>query len=97
MQYLKYNIVKTMLKRIISLCWVPPPQNFVKLNTDTDGYAEKNPSLGGAGGVFRNNHGDWILDFEVKLTHTTNTLTELVAIRTGLYLAKQASNSKSPI
>lgn len=64
-----------------------PPPNFMKLSTD--GSARKSPGSGGVGGVFRDSAGKWLFGFQVRLPHTANLQAELIALRTGLYIAKQ--------
>ncbi|PNX84595.1 ribonuclease H [Trifolium pratense] len=40
--------------------WVPPKENFVKVNTDS---ASKNNNVAGCGGVVRGSHGEWVGGF----------------------------------
>ena len=43
--------------------------------------------MAGAGGLLRNNSGEWILGFSFHLGITSNNMAELAAVRQGLILA----------
>ncbi|GLT74509.1 hypothetical protein SLA2020_463010, partial [Shorea laevis] len=72
--------------------WKPPPAGFVKLNTD--GSALKNPGIAGAGGVFRDDLGNWLCGFSRYVGITTSLSAELWAIRDGLRIAIHRGFSK---
>ncbi|GLT62320.1 hypothetical protein SLA2020_349680 [Shorea laevis] len=69
----------------IHVGWAAPSSGFIKLNTD--GSALGNPGLAGAGGVFRDELGRWILGFSHHVGHTSSLAAELWAIRDGLSIA----------
>lgn len=49
--------------------WSPPPLEFLKLNID--GCSKGNPGLAGAGGLFRNWKGEWVVGFVANLGAAT--------------------------
>ncbi|GKV53477.1 hypothetical protein SLEP1_g59999 [Rubroshorea leprosula] len=65
--------------------WNPPPPGVVKLNTD--GSAVTNPGNAGAGGIFRDDLGNWLLGFYRNIGYTSSLSAELWALRDGLKLA----------
>ncbi|GKU92594.1 hypothetical protein SLEP1_g6302 [Rubroshorea leprosula] len=71
----------------ILIGWTPPhpPSGVIKLNTD--GSAITNPGAAGAGGVFRDELGNWLLSFYCSIGFTTSLSAELWALRNGLRLA----------
>uniref|UniRef100_A0A2N9F7H7 Reverse transcriptase domain-containing protein n=1 Tax=Fagus sylvatica TaxID=28930 RepID=A0A2N9F7H7_FAGSY len=76
----------------ILVYWRPPPTDFFKLNTD--GSAEGNPGLAGAGGIIRNHTGGWIKGFSRKIGVTNSLAAELWGLRDGLILAHQQNIKK---
>ncbi|GLT71206.1 hypothetical protein SLA2020_432400 [Shorea laevis] len=72
--------------------WQPPLAGFVKLNTD--GSALKNSSIAGAGGVFRDEFGNWLCGFSHFVGITTSLSIELWAIHEGLRIAIHRGYSK---
>lgn len=68
--------------------WRPPAGGFVKINTH--GAAKGNTRRAEAGGLIRDSQGEWIGGFHRHIGITTNTLTELWAVRNGLRLDKVA-------
>ncbi|KAF3617414.1 hypothetical protein FXO38_33996 [Capsicum annuum] len=62
-------------------------RGFHMLNID--GSADLQTGPGGMGCVFRNHDGSWELGFYEHLPHTTPLLSEILALRKGLILAKQ--------
>lgn len=64
--------------------WIPPPQNFVKMNVD--GAAKISTGAAAAAGVCRNTKGEWIFGFSEKLENKTAYQAELYAIWKGLQL-----------
>lgn len=65
--------------------WVKPNSGWVKLNTD--GASKGNPCPAGAGGIFRDEAGNWLGGFMNSLGVATSMCAELGAIRSGLELA----------
>lgn len=62
--------------------WVKPNSGWVKLNTD--GASKGNPCPAGAGGIFRDEAGNWLGGFMNSLGVATSMCAELGAIRSGL-------------
>lgn len=68
------------------MSWIPPPTNFLKLNTD--GVAKKDPQRAGGGGLLiRDSDEEWILGFYLNFRYFSNVISELSSIRFGLQLA----------
>ena len=74
----KHNPVKVK----IQVQWLPPPVNWVKLNSD--GSSMGNPGLAGGGGLIRNEKGEWIKGYARAIGVTTSVAAELWAIRDGI-------------
>ncbi|GLT32301.1 hypothetical protein SLA2020_069770 [Shorea laevis] len=74
-----------LTRRPFLLIGPPPPEGYIKLNTD--GSALSNPGQTGAGGVFRDHMGNWLLGFMRNVGYSTVLTAELWAIRDGLKLA----------
>ncbi|KAL0909230.1 hypothetical protein M5K25_020077 [Dendrobium thyrsiflorum] len=70
----------TFSPRIV--CWIKPPVNFVKLNTD--GSVKDNGW--GCGGIIRDSYGNFIMAYATPLEKCSVILTELSAILHGLKL-----------
>lgn len=64
--------------------WLPPEEEWVKLNTD--GTRKETTRLGSAG---RDHRGVWIKGFTVKIGATDNFLVELWSLREGLRLTRE--------
>ncbi|XP_033510822.1 uncharacterized protein [Nicotiana tomentosiformis] len=62
----------------IHIKWEPPPNGSYELNTD--GAACHKIRVGGVGGVFKNNMGDWVLGYIRGLPYTTSIEAELHAL-----------------
>ncbi|GLT52770.1 hypothetical protein SLA2020_260900 [Shorea laevis] len=62
-------------KETILVNWSPPPEGYIKLNTD--GSALSNPGQTGAGGVFRDHMGNWLLGFMRNVGYSTVLTAEL--------------------
>ncbi|GKU87915.1 hypothetical protein SLEP1_g2242 [Rubroshorea leprosula] len=77
--------VENLNKETILVNWSPPPEGYIKLNSD--GSALTNPGQTGAGGVFRDHLGNWLLGFMRNVGYSTALAAELWAIRDGLKLA----------
>lgn len=58
----------------------------ISTNSNTDGSTKGNSVIGGFGGVFRNNRGDWVLGYMKGIPHTTTILAEVHAFLQGLQL-----------
>ncbi|GAV59731.1 RNase_H domain-containing protein [Cephalotus follicularis] len=65
--------------------WLRPPISFYKLNTD--GFSRGNPGPSGAGGVIRDEVGNWVRGFSSFIGRCTSIQTELWGLREGLKLA----------
>ncbi|RZC28536.1 hypothetical protein D0Y65_000490 [Glycine soja] len=65
--------------------WFPPPNNYIKINTDGSSFG--NSGLSGYGGILRNEHGHWIRDFSSLYGFMNNINAKLVAIQKGLQVA----------
>ena len=76
----KHNPVKAK----IQVQWLPPPVNWVKLNSD--GSSMGNPGLAGGGGLIRNERGEWIKGYARAIGITTSVAAELWALRDGICL-----------
>ncbi|KAK1281666.1 hypothetical protein QJS10_CPB22g00001 [Acorus calamus] len=68
----------------IEVKWLKPDPNWSKLNVD--GAAKGNPGPSGAGGLFRDHHGMFLLGFSCPTKHNTNTFAEFFALYRGLTL-----------
>lgn len=62
----------------VLISWTLPPMGHVKLNID--GCSEGNPGQAGAGGLFQNWKGEWMLGFVANLGVATVTQAELRAL-----------------
>ncbi|GLT37826.1 hypothetical protein SLA2020_121150 [Shorea laevis] len=76
----------------INVCWNFPPIGVIKLNTD--GAANSSSGQAGAGGVFRDHRGHWLLGYTRNIGHTNSLAAELWAIRDGLSLAVERGFTK---
>ena len=76
-------------KRMIlkSIRWEKPRDGWLTLNTN--GLATGSFGMAGGGGLIRDGNGDWIIGFARKIRTTTSFLTELWALRDGLFLCLQ--------
>nr|XP_023916422.1 uncharacterized protein LOC112028020 [Quercus suber] len=74
-------------KNPIQVLWTKPPQDWVKLNTDSSALG--NPRKAGCGGLIRNHQGEWIRGFARGLGNTSSFVAELWALRDGLTMAKE--------
>ncbi|KAK8515780.1 hypothetical protein V6N12_075803 [Hibiscus sabdariffa] len=66
------------------LRWCPAPDGWFTLNTDSS--VSTISSFGSAGGLIRNNEGNWLIGFNRLLGITTPMQAELWAIHEGLLL-----------
>ncbi|KAE8665796.1 hypothetical protein F3Y22_tig00112528pilonHSYRG00017 [Hibiscus syriacus] len=57
------------------------------LKMNTDGASQGIPGIAGAGGLLRNEKGEWVMGFAAHLGVCTSVAAELYVIRTGLALA----------
>ncbi|GLT78375.1 hypothetical protein SLA2020_499130 [Shorea laevis] len=83
--YLNTRGAQISHKSVVNIRWHPPPSGFIKLNTDS--FALSNPSQSSAGGVFRDEFGNWISGFSQKVGLSTSLSAEMWAIRDGLKIA----------
>ncbi|CAA0835623.1 Polynucleotidyl transferase- ribonuclease H-like superfamily protein [Striga hermonthica] len=68
-----------------NIAWTKPDEGFVKINTD--GASRGNPGVAAAGGLIRDNAGQWLVGFMAHLGICSNTVAKLQAIRYLLELA----------
>ena len=73
----------TRVERRIS--WTRPQEGWFKLNTD--GASRGNLGLATAGGVLRNNDGEWCSGFALNIGICSAPLAELWGVYYGLYIA----------
>ena len=66
----------------IQVRWIPPPENWFKLNTD--GSSLGNPGRASGGGIIRNFHGDSVCGYARSVVYTTSIVAELWALRDGI-------------
>ena len=66
----------------IQVRWIPPPDNWFKLNTY--GSSLWNPGCVGGGGIIRNSHGDWVCGYARSVGYTTSVAAELWVLRGGI-------------
>ncbi|XP_028754654.1 uncharacterized protein LOC114714122 [Neltuma alba] len=71
--------------------WTPPPEGFVRLDTDGSVNTLK---FAACGGIVRNSVGQWLVGFKKKLGFLPSTAAELLALQTGLEICKQQGYSK---
>ena len=76
----------------ISVRWMKPPMDWLKLNTN--GASLGNPGKAGGGGVIRDSSGKWVKGFSRSIGVATSVMAECWAIRDRLTLAKPARNPK---
>lgn len=76
---------QTQHKEPPMVAWLPPHENYVKLNVD--GSSLGNPGSSGYGGLIRSTTGEWIMGFSGFCGITTNLNAELLAIAYGLHIA----------
>ena len=67
--------------------WKFPNPGWVKLNSD--GASHGNPGQATAGGVVRNEHGDWLTGFAANLGIATASVAELWRVIHGLDIASE--------
>lgn len=53
------------IKPTLHISWEAPPSGFMKMNTD--GAAQGNPGVAGAGGILRGPDGVWLCGFRAHL------------------------------
>ncbi|KAH9722166.1 RNase H domain-containing protein [Citrus sinensis] len=76
--------VEAERKLNISVCWMPPPTNWVKLNIE--GSSSRAQGSAGAGGIVRDESGKWILGYSKNLGTSNSLASELWALYHGLNL-----------
>ncbi|XP_019163505.1 PREDICTED: uncharacterized protein LOC109159849 [Ipomoea nil] len=72
--------------------WSPPQSGFIKLNSD--GARKALSGLASAGGILRDQQGNWLAGFITKIGVTNSFIAELWGIREGLRLAKNRGYDK---
>ncbi|KAF7805417.1 reverse transcriptase [Senna tora] len=84
------HLAKDFLPKVdINRCWVkwvPPPDGWLKLNTD--GSCLGNPGSMAAAGIIRDPNGNWVSGFSKQLGFGNSLKVELWAIALGIKLAK---------
>ena len=68
----------------IQVRWLPPPINWLKLNSD--GSSMGNPRLAGGGGLIRNEIGEWVRGYARAIGCATSVAAKLWALRDGIRL-----------
>jgi len=76
----------------LSVSWELPPRGWWVLNTDGAVKGALGPA--GAGGVLRDDKGEWILGFSEYLGHCSTLTAELKAVVRGLKIAKELGAQK---
>lgn len=76
----------TRMAKSIWVGWTPPDGGWVKLNTN--GARKGATVLASAGGLIRNQHGNWICGFSVKIGVATSFIAECWGLREGLRMFK---------
>lgn len=71
--------------------WTPPPDGFVRLDTDGSVNGQHQATCGG---VIRDTTGNWLLGFQEKLGYIPVTTAELKGIYAGLKLCKAQGYTK---
>ncbi|GLT67581.1 hypothetical protein SLA2020_398770 [Shorea laevis] len=74
------------------ITWIPPQPEWFKLNSD--GSSNHTCTKAGAGGVIRDQKGNWIGGFAKNLGFATNNDAELWGVKVGLELALKMSIKK---
>lgn len=74
-----------MMAKQVWFSWSPPPQGFLKLNTD--GSRTSYTGMASASGVFRNHNGSWVTGFYTKIGTTNSFAAELWGLQEGLKIA----------
>lgn len=64
--------------QILILSWHPPPEGWIKANSD--GLAKGNPGPAACGGVFRNARWEFLGGFGLALGHHTAFYSEIMAV-----------------
>ncbi|XP_019451698.1 PREDICTED: uncharacterized protein LOC109353792 [Lupinus angustifolius] len=72
--------------RIVEVVWERPREGWIKVNTD--GAAKGFPGLAGVGGIFRNNHGDFIACFAEFIDYQFALYAEIFAVIQAVNLAR---------
>jgi len=75
--------------------WERPRKGWMRLNTD--GSVKGNVGSAGAGGVIRNDRGEWVSGFSEYLGHCSSMTAELKALLRGLKLASRMGITKLEI
>ncbi|KAE8686062.1 hypothetical protein F3Y22_tig00111086pilonHSYRG00007 [Hibiscus syriacus] len=82
---LVYRKMPNASNRQFLVAWKAPTDGAIKLNID--GASQGNLGIPGAGGIFRNAAGEWVLGFSALLGVCSSIAAELQAFRLGLAIA----------
>lgn len=72
--------------------WIPPKENFVKLNTD--GSFDPATGMASTGRILRDSNGRWLGSFHRYLLANSSLMAEFWALRDGLNFAKEEHVTK---
>jgi ribonuclease HI len=79
---MKVNVhVQQRVQSVALIGWVPPKENFVKLNTDG---ASNNNNVAGCGGLVRDREGDWLGGFAKYVGSSSAVVAEAWGVLEGL-------------
>ncbi|KAK7813079.1 putative ribonuclease h protein [Quercus suber] len=82
--YLGLNERLKRTTRSIQVRWLPPPENWFKLNSDRSSLG--NLGKAGGGGIIRNSIENWVRGYARAIGHTISVAAELWALRDGINL-----------
>jgi ribonuclease HI len=85
------NIVMGRQQIVSMIKWVPPKDNFIKINTDG---AYKDNSIAGCGGVIRGSEGEWIGGFAKCVGMCNAFVAELWGVLEGLRFVRRLGFSR---
>jgi ribonuclease HI len=81
-QAMRANVhVQQRVQLVALIGWVPPKENFVKLNTDG---ASNNNNVAGCGGLVRDREGDWLGGFAKYVGSSSAVVAEAWGVLEGL-------------
>ncbi|KAG7555110.1 Reverse transcriptase domain [Arabidopsis suecica] len=76
---------RTAVREVRLIAWKPPSAGWTKINTD--GASRGNPGLATAGGLLRDEGGNWICGFALNIGICSAPMAELWGVYYGLYIA----------
>jgi len=90
----KFQEVLRVLEKasIMGIRWEAPDKGWLVLNTD--GAAREGMGLAGAGGIIRDNMGNWVIGFSENLGKCSAIKAEIRAVFRGLTVAREQSVQK---